>query len=62
MSRKCDLCGKSTVTGNNLSHAHNKTRRTWRPNLIRVRALVGSSRTILKVCARCLRSGKVVKA
>ena len=61
MSRKCDLCGKATTTGNSLSHAHNKTRRTWRPNLVKVRTMVGSSKTILKVCTRCLRSGKVVK-
>jgi large subunit ribosomal protein L28 len=61
MSRTCDLCGKRTTTGNNVSHAHNKTRRTWKPNLLKVRALVGGSRVTLKVCTRCLRSGKFVK-
>jgi len=44
-----------------VSHANNKTRRTWKPNLMKVRTLVGSTKTTLKVCARCLRSGKVVK-
>lgn len=61
MARKCEICGKSTTAGNNVSHAHNKTRRTWKPNLVKVRTLVGSSKTTLKVCTRCLRSGKVVK-
>ncbi len=61
MSRTCDLCGKKTTTGNNVSHAHNKTRRTWKPNLMKVRTFVGRSKVTLKVCARCLRSGKFVK-
>lgn len=33
MSRVCQVTGKKTVTGNNVSHAHNKTRRTFKPNL-----------------------------
>jgi len=33
MSRKCKLTGKSPMAGNNVSHAHNKTRRRWLPNL-----------------------------
>ncbi len=62
MARKCDICGKSTVTGNKVSHSNNRVRRTWRPNIHKVRVMVGSSKEILKVCTRCLRSGKVVKA
>ena len=62
MARTCDICGKGTVTGNKVSHANNRTRRTWKPNLHTVRAMVGASKTTLKVCTRCLRSGKVVKA
>ena len=33
MSKVCDLTGKRKMTGNNVSHAHNKTRRTFEPNL-----------------------------
>jgi large subunit ribosomal protein L28 len=62
MARTCDICGKGTVTGNKVSHAKNRTRRTWKPNLVRVRTVVGKSKTTLRVCTRCLRSGKVVKA
>ena len=61
MARKCDICGKKTVTGNNVSHAHNTTRRVWKPNIHKVRAVVGKTRTTLTVCTRCLRSGKVAK-
>ena len=33
MSRRCDLTGKGPMTGNNVSHANNKTRRRFLPNL-----------------------------
>ena len=61
MARACEICGKKRSVGNNVSHANNKTRRTWKPNLQSVRAnLQGTVRRIL-VCTRCLRSGKVLK-
>jgi large subunit ribosomal protein L28 len=62
MARTCDICGKGTVTGNKVSHAKNRVRRTWKPNLLKVRTMVGKSKITMKVCTRCLRSGKVVKA
>lgn len=36
MSRVCELTGKGPITGNNVSHAHNKTKRRYLPNLCRV--------------------------
>ena len=36
MSRRCALTGKGVQTGNNVSHAHNKTRRRYLPNLQQV--------------------------
>lgn len=33
MARVCEVTGKRTIYGNNVSHAHNKTRRTFAPNL-----------------------------
>ena len=62
MAKVCQICGKRPVTGNNVSHAHNKTRRRWLPNLKRVRMVTeggGVRRT--RVCTRCIRSGAVVK-
>ena len=53
---------KGPVVGRNISHAHNVTPRRFEPNLQRVRALVNGGIQRLRVCTRCLRSGKVVKA
>ena len=50
------------MSGHNVSHAHNLTKRTWNPNLQRVRALVEGQVKKLDVCTRCIRSGKVTKA
>ncbi|MBN2051495.1 MAG: 50S ribosomal protein L28 [Spirochaetales bacterium] len=61
MSRKCDICGKGPMTGNNVSHAHNKTKRVWKPNLVKIKTLVNGKVKTVKVCTRCLRSEKVVK-
>jgi len=62
MAQRCDVCGKGPQFGNRVSHAHNVTHRRFNPNLQSVRAVVGkSTHGRLKVCTRCLRSGKVVK-
>ena len=62
MARVCDICGKRRGVGNHVSHANNKTRRTWQPNLQTVHALIDNARRTLTVCTRCIRSGKVIKA
>ncbi len=62
MAYVCDLCGKAHQTGHNVSHANNKTKRTFSPNLQRVKALVNGAARHIRVCTRCLRSGLVKKA
>ena len=62
MANSCDICSKGRLTGNKVSHSNIKTKRVQRPNLQRVRALVEGVVCRLRVCTRCLRSGKVVKA
>ncbi len=62
MARVCDLCGKRRGIGNTVSHANNRTKRTWEVNIQKVHAKVGATSTTLKVCTRCIRSGKVIKA
>ncbi len=62
MSRKCDICGKGPSFGNNVSHANNKTRTVWYPNLQKVKAVRNGSVSTIKVCTRCIRSGHVTKA
>ena len=62
MAKVCQICGKGPATGNNVSHAHNKTRRRWLPNLKRVRMLTPSGGAVrARVCTRCIRSGAGVK-
>ncbi len=58
MSRVCELTGKKVMTGNNVSHAHNRTRRRFLPNLNNASLLSESlGRSIrLKVCANALRT------
>ncbi len=62
MARVCEICGKGPRSGNNVSHAHNLTKRKWYPNLQRVHAIVDGVRKRIRVCTRCIRSGKVIKA
>lgn len=62
MARKCEVCGKSVATGFKVSHSHIRSKRVWKPNLQRVRAIVNGSPKRIKVCTRCLRSGKVQRA
>ncbi len=62
MARVCEICGKKTITGNNVSHSHLKTRRRWIPNLQNVRAFVNGSVKKIRVCTRCIKAGKVIKA
>ena len=62
MSRECEICGKKRQVGNNVSHAKNRTKREFKPNLVKVRAKVGGCVKRVKICTRCLRSGKIEKA
>jgi large subunit ribosomal protein L28 len=62
MAFSCELCGKQRLVGNNVSHANNRTKRVFRPNIRTVRALVKGAAQRIKVCTRCLRSGLVQKA
>ena len=59
MAKTCQICNKKTAHGNAVSHAHNKTKRTWKPNIQRVRAIIDGSPKRVYVCTSCLRSGKV---
>ncbi len=62
MSKRCDVCDKGVMYGNNVSHANNKTRRRWEPNLKKLRVIYEGAIRTMKVCTRCLKGGKVAKA
>jgi large subunit ribosomal protein L28 len=61
MANTCDLCGKGRLVGNKVSHSNIKTKRVQRPNLQRVHAVVDGRHQRVRVCTRCLRSGRVTK-
>lgn len=75
MSKVCAVCGKSPKAGNKIARrglAKKKggvgkritgvTKRTFVPNLQKVRAMVAGKAKNIRVCTKCLRAGKVVKA
>ena len=57
-----DICDKRRQAGNNVSHANNKTKRVFNPNLQTVKALINGAPKRIRVCTRCLRSGFVKKS
>lgn len=62
MGKECEFCGKKPQVGHHVSHSNIKTKRRFNPNLQNVRHqdADGSVRSI-RVCTRCIRSGKVTK-
>jgi large subunit ribosomal protein L28 len=62
MARECQICGKKPMVGNNVSHAHNVTKRRFNPNLQSVRAVYNGHKQKMVVCTNCIKSGRVVKA
>ena len=57
MSRRCDLTGKGVLTGNNVSHAHNKSRRRFIPNVQKMTLFSETLGKIrLRLAAHTLRS------
>ena len=62
MARVCYVTGRRTTSGNNRSHAMNKTKRTYKPNLQKVKILVDGKPKRVYVSAKALKSGKVERA
>ncbi|MBM3317368.1 MAG: 50S ribosomal protein L28 [Candidatus Eisenbacteria bacterium] len=61
MSMKCEICGKGLQRGNRVSHAHNVSKRVWKPNLQRVRAIVDGKPQRIRVCTSCIKKGTIEK-
>ncbi len=72
MAQVCEVCGKGPMFGHSIQHRHSgqwryrapKTGRQWSPNLQRVRVYVNGGKTVrrMRVCTRCLKAGKVLRA
>ena len=63
---KCAICEKTQSYGNKISiarsHVSNRAKRTWKPNLQSVKVIENGQTKRIKVCTKCLRSGKVKRA
>ena len=62
MAKVCDICQKGKLSGHNFSHSNRKSNRFWQPNLKKVKAIIDGSHKTIKVCTKCIRSGKVRRA
>lgn len=57
MSRVCSICGKGPMSGNQVSHSHIKTRKSWGVNVQKVSLTADNGATKTQyVCTRCLRT------
>ena len=56
MSGKCDMCGKTTVFGHNVSFSKRRTNRMYKPNVHRKTMLVNGQLKKIDVCTRCMRT------
>ena len=61
MSRISTVCGKRPITGNQISKSIRHTKRRWMPNLQRVRVQTEEGTRRIRVCTKCIRSGKITK-
>ncbi len=59
MSKVCEICNKGALHGSKVSHSNKKSKKTWSVNIKKIKAIIGSTPKTVKVCTRCLRSGKV---
>jgi len=62
MAKSCEICGKQPQVGCNVSHAHNVTKRRFKPNLQSVHAIKDGRRQKMTVCTTCIKSGRVIKS
>jgi large subunit ribosomal protein L28 len=53
MARRCEICGKGPLFGNNVSHANKKSPRRWLPNLRKVELEINGYVVKAKVCSKC---------
>lgn len=74
MARVCEICGKRTRTGNQITRrglakakggvgrrVTGRSKRKFKPNIQKVRAQVGGNVKRVRACTRCLKAGKITK-
>ncbi len=60
MAKECYFCNKSSLKGNNISRAKNKSKRRFKPNLQRVKIKEEGKTKKVYVCTRCIKAGKTI--
>jgi large subunit ribosomal protein L28 len=60
MAKRCEICGKGPMSGNNVSHSKVRTRRRFMPNLQVAHVMVGGRQVHKRVCTRCIRTASKV--
>jgi large subunit ribosomal protein L28 len=58
MAATCFNCGKGVMYGHNVSHAKNRTRKIFKPNLHAARIIVGGTAKKVRLCTKCIRKFK----
>jgi large subunit ribosomal protein L28 len=61
MGKVCSICGKGRQVGYSVSHAHNKSKKVWKPNVQKVRSMNNGTTEKVYACTRCIRSGFIAK-
>ncbi len=61
MAKRCYICGKGPMTGNNVSHSHKATKRRWVPNLQKIKIMTENGPKRVWVCTECIKEGRVQK-
>lgn len=63
MANICFVCSKRPRSGNNVSHANNKTKRVFYPNTQKIRFRMKGQTSVKRsaVCTKCMKSGKIEK-
>jgi large subunit ribosomal protein L28 len=62
MAAVCFNCGKGVMYGHNVSHAKNRTRKIFKPNLHTARIIVGGTAKRVRLCTKCVRKFKEATA
>ncbi|OIP37880.1 50S ribosomal protein L28 [Candidatus Desantisbacteria bacterium CG2_30_40_21] len=58
MGKVCEFCGKGPMTGNNVSHSNQKTKRRWLPNIQHMKLTIKGTTAYRNICTSCLRTQK----
>ncbi len=61
MAAVCEICGKGSGFGKNVSFSHRRTPRRFNPNIQIRRTTVGGNSRRIRVCTSCIKAGKVTR-